>query len=265
MSKQSKPVFLLPHLGLGDQILVNGMLRYLLKKHDHVVMPVKKNNLKALQRMFKGTEDLYLLPIDGTLSYSDNQHVEDAKQFAKFYQSIGYEFVGLGAFGNFPQQFSEITDGKRMTYEKFFYKEAGIPFEEKWDSFAYSREHDKEMALFNTHYKHLNLKEGKYIFLHHDPERGRTIDAKYIRTDLPIVSPITKFYDGDLFDYGYILENAAEIHMTNSAFADFSDFLDLSKVSKKVIHMYAMAPGHTFCPVTYKNDFKVIYSNLELV
>jgi hypothetical protein len=256
-----KPIFFLPHLGLGDHILVNGLQRYLLKTHSHMVMPVKQNNLIAIKRMFQDLDNLHILPIDGSLSYGDTRHVNDAKNFSNFYKSIGYEVVSLGAFGNFSQQFSEITDGKRMTYEKFFYKEAGVPFEEKWSSFKCVRHLEKEKELFNVYFGDLNLKEGEYIVLHHDPDRGRTIDPKYIRTDLPIVTPSKKFYDADIFDYGYILENAAEIHMANSAFSDYADFLDLSKVRKKVIHMYAMQQGHSFCPVTYINDFKVIYSN----
>ena len=45
-----KPVFFLPHLGLGDHFTFNGALREIYKEYNYMVMPVKENNLKVDQK-----------------------------------------------------------------------------------------------------------------------------------------------------------------------------------------------------------------------
>tara|TARA_Y100000816_G_C26098298_1_gene581593 strand:- start:944 stop:1699 length:756 start_codon:yes stop_codon:yes gene_type:complete len=247
-----KNVFFLPHLGLGDHILCNGMQRHVLKEYDKMVMPVKSNNLKAINRMFSDLNNLYLLPLEGSLSYADDAHMQHAVILANLYHQMQYDIVTMGAFvPNAGNALEATRDGKTLTYDELFYVQAGVPFSEKHNSFYFPREKDKELKLFKMFE---NLKPGQYIFLHDDPHRGRTINRSLLRSDLPIISPSKKFWDADIFDYGYVVENAAEIHCVNSAFADFIDFLDLSKVTKKCIHAYARPEF----PVKYKNSFEVI-------
>jgi len=244
-------IFFLPHLGLGDHVLCNGMQRYLYSKYQKMVMPVKSNNLKSIKRMFEDMTNLYLVPLEGSLDYNDDNHMQVAIRMAGLYSNMGYDIVSMGAFLNDTTLLEKTRDGTNQTYDELFYNQAGVPFEEKWNSFYLPRDHDREKKLFSMFN---DIKEGEYIFLHDDPHRGRKINRKFFKKNTPIVSPSKKFWDADIFDYGYLVENASEIHCVNSAFADFIDFLDLRKVKKKCIHAYARPEF----PVRYKNDFEVI-------
>jgi hypothetical protein len=148
-----KPVFFLPHLGLGDHFTFNGALREIYKEYNYMVMPVKENEQKLFKECFE------------------------------------------------------------------------------------------------------NLKEGEYVFLHDDPTRGRVIKKEHL-PDLQIVTPHKKFWDADILDYRYLIENSFEIHCVNSSFSDLMDSFDLSKVKRLCIHEYA----RTGDPVHYKHNFEVIYN-----
>jgi hypothetical protein len=248
-------LFYLPHLGLGDLFLVNGMIRYFAKRNKLVVMPCKENNLITIKKMFHDLDNFHVLPVAGGLEYNTvQQDVKESQLLAKFYRQNGYDYVGLGFFGSKFQEFNAVIDNKTMTYDEFFYMEANVPFHEKWDSFGMKRDMEREKALFDR----FGVKEGEYVFLHDDPERGRTIDRAKLPEGLPVVTPKQMFYKGDILDYGYVIENAKELHMTNSSFADLSDFFNLRSEQKKYIHLYALIDGHFFCPVRYKNNFKTI-------
>lgn len=248
-------LFFLPHMGLGDLFLVNGMIRCLAKNNKVVIMPCKENNLITIKKMFHDLENFHIVPVAGGLDYNNQQQdVREAQMLGKFYRQNGYNYLGLGFFGNRFPEFNAVIENKSMTYEEFFYLEAGIPFEEKWNSFKLKRDMDRELALFER----FGVKEGEYIFLHDDPERGRTIDRSKLPEGLPVITPKEMFYKGDILDYGYVIENAKELHMTNSSFADLSDFFNLRSEQKKYIHLYALIDGHFFCPVRYKNNFKTI-------
>ena len=244
-------IFFLPHLGLGDHILCNGMQRYLYSKYQKMVMPVKSNNLDAIKRMFEDMKNLYIIPLEGSLDYNDDYHLQASVGMANLYSSMGYDIVSMGSFLNDSISLEKTRDGKYQTYDELFYSQAGVPFEEKWHSFYLPRDHNREKKLFNMFD---GIKEGEYVFLHDDPHRGRKINRDLFKKNIPVISPSKKFWDADIFDYGYLIENACEIHCVNSAFADFIDFLDLSKVERKCIHAYARPEF----PVRYKNNFEVI-------
>jgi hypothetical protein len=240
-----KKVFFAPHLGLGDHFTCNGMTREIYKESSIMVMIVKENNIKVVRRMFSDLKNLHLIPLVGSMDYDDDQHMNDAFYLMKFFESRGYEIKSVGAFS--PNNF--IRDHRR--YDEIFYNQVNVDFQKRWDSFYYERDINAEMKMFNECF---NLKKNEYIFLHDDPTRGRVINKELLPNDLRIITPHQKFWDADILDYRYILENAKEIHCVNSSFADLMDSFDLSKVNRLCIHEYA----RTEDPVNYKNNFEII-------
>ena len=101
----------IPHLGLGDHFLTNGLLRYLSKDKDIVAMPVKQNNFWTIKRMFADMENLCLIPLDGSNIYSDDFHVKAALALKDFYRQMGYETVGVGHFGEQAARFYQARGG----------------------------------------------------------------------------------------------------------------------------------------------------------
>lgn len=240
-----KKVFFVPHLGLGDHFTCNGMTREIYKECNLMVMPVKENNIKVVRRMFADLPNLHLIPLVGSMDYSDTQHMDDTFAFMNFFKSRGYEIKAVGAFNQ-----STFFRGQKK-YDEVFYDQVGVDFEKRWSSFDYPRNIELEEKLFKECF---NLTESEYVFLHDDPTRGRLINRDLLPQDKKIITPHQKFWDADILDYRYVLENAFEIHCVNSSFADLMDSFDLSKVKRLCIHEYARPDD----PVNYKHKFEII-------
>jgi hypothetical protein len=245
-----KKIFFMPHLGLGDHFTCNGMTRELYKDCDLMVMIVKENNLKVVRRMFSDLGNLHLLPLQGSMDYSDTQHIEDAVYFKNMFQKRGYSIKSVGVFSD-----SFERNGKK--YDEVFYEQAGIDFSKRWSSFYYPRSVNNEQKMFYECFEGLKKKE--YVFLHDDPDRGRVIDRSSFPKNIKVITPHKRFWDADILDYRYVLENALEIHCVNSSFSDLMDSFDLSGVEKLTIHEYARQED----PVNYKNNFNIIYNRTE--
>jgi hypothetical protein len=157
-----KPVFFLPHLGLGDHFTFNGALREIYKEYNYMVMPVKENNLKVVRRMFSDLNNLYLIPIGGSLDYSDTQHLTEASQLMNFYKNKKFTIKSMGYFNGH-------YDTSVKKYDELFYEQVGVNFKKRWESFSYPRNEENEQKLFKECFE--NLKEGEYVFLHDDPTR----------------------------------------------------------------------------------------------
>lgn len=248
-------LFFVPHLGLGDHFLTNGLLRSVSKGKNIIAMPVKQNNFWAIRRMFADMENLCLVPLDGSNLYSDDFHVKAALALKDFYKQMGYESIGVGHFGDKVSKFYNFLNSGG-TPDVFFYEELGVDIKEKYDSFKIHRSPEREKFIFDS----FDIQPGKYAFLHDDPSRGRTIDRSYVSEGLKIVTPSKMFYSGDIVDYGMVIENAAELHYMNSSFSDFSDFMDLSNVKRRVMHLYARTPGDPETSVSYRHEFDMIRS-----
>ena len=240
-----KKVFFVPHLGLGDHFTCNGMTREIYKESDLMVMVVKENNIKVVRRMFSDLKNLHLIPLVGSMDYADTQHMDDTFALMNFFKSRGYEIKAVGEFS--PDTF--VRDERK--YDEIFYDQVKIDFQKRWDSFYYPRDIEAEMNMFTDCFE---LKENEYVFLHDDPTRGRVINRDLLPKDVKIITPHQKFWDADILDYRYVLENAKEIHCVNSSFSDLMDAFDLSKVERLCIHEYA----RTDDPVNYRHNFEII-------
>ena len=140
-----------------------------------------------------------------------------------FFELRGYTIKAVGVFAPSFNRYGK-------TYDEVFYDQVKIDFSKRWDSFDYPRDKEKEMKLFTECFS--GLTKGDYIFLHDDPDRGRVINRKDFPKGVKVITPHQRFWEADILDYRYVLENALEIHCVNSSFADLMDSFDLSKVKK---------------------------------
>jgi hypothetical protein len=105
-----------------------------------------------------------------------------------------------------------------------------MDFKKMWSDFYLERDLDKEKQLFNS----LNLKEGEYIFINEDSDRGFVLDKNKYRNDMKVVSSELPC---PLFDLCYIIENAKEVHLMESSIKCLSDHLNI-KTDKLFYHAY---------------------------
>jgi len=191
------------HLGLGDHIICNGLVRSLIKKDEQYKMFIKSHNLKTVKFMYRDLNNLNFIESNDAqaVSYIKNNNITD-------------QDLILAGFGQHP-----LADD----FDDSFYLQNNIPFEYRWTKFKCDRDLDKEKALFHK----FNVKENEYIFMHDDVSRNYEIGTSYIiNKNLPIIKPI-KGYTENSFDYCYLMQNSVESHFIDSSFRLIFDSLQL--------------------------------------
>lgn len=169
------------HLGLGDHIVCNGLVRYLTKFETDVTIAVKKHNAASVKAMYADTTfkfDEILSDQDAINNYTNN------------IRRIGFERCELN------------------TWEETFYKQFNIDYSERWKSFYCARNKNAEQELLNK----LNLPE-KFAFVSTTASTGKydiTIDTKLPIVELQNLTP-------NMFDWIPVLEKATELHTIDSS------------------------------------------------
>ena len=204
------------HLGLGDQIICNGLVRTWLKEHPLVRtlhIPCRLRDVESVSWMYRDMGDKIKL-------------IEVPNQNP--YKTI-FEFIAP----LWPaDQVTDVTcfNTSEFDLEHFdqeFYRIAGIPFEKKWSAFYYSRDRSVEL-----------LERTEPVIIHDDPSRSFTMSRKRY--------PVLKqgFHIGDcncnnIFQLASILEGAKELHVINSCVFNLMDFLNPRGDQKRLWHFYA--------------------------
>ena len=242
-----REAFFMPHLGLGDHIICNAILRKLRESYDIVHMPVKRHNFLNVQDLFKDDDGIELIAVAG-----DTEALRYREMFKKHVDDI----VGVGVYG---QSFLQESS----SFDESFYKQIQMEHDERWNLFAYSRDLDKESALYDS----AELPDN-YIFVHDDKNRNYEIDDSYFKDNIYVFRPTHKFgtdCETTLFHYGKIIENASEIHCIDSSFACYIEHLDCTGVDKMVLHRYIKQErefntedkNHPFFP-QYRQKWEII-------
>ncbi len=194
--------FIYSHMGLGDHIILNGLVRSTNQPEVNYFMFVKKIYQISMEFMYRDLKNLTLIPVEDD---------EEVNYWLEFFQiknltKIGFENLNL----------------KDQYFDKAFYSQFNLPIETKWKKFYVNRDLNKENKLFQS----LNIEKGKYIFLHEDTSRNFKINRDLIQDkSLPIIEP---HQTSNIFDWCTIIENAAEIHCICSSFKNLADSLDLN-------------------------------------
>jgi hypothetical protein len=206
LSKINYTHFIYTHLGLGDHLILNGLVRSLIKPDHYYYMFVKKIYKSSLQSMYSDLTNINFIFID-----NDN----DAQQWLDIFNNIDIIKVGF-------ETLNQYIDN--IYFDKAFYNQYNLPINYKWEKCIFNRKHDIEDNLF----KSLGLEKGKYIFLHDDESRGFNIDKTFIKDKtLPIVTP---HQTDNIFDWCKVIENASEIHCICSSFKHLADNLNIDNI-----------------------------------
>lgn len=191
------------HLGLGDHIICNGLVRKLIKHDEEYTMFVKPHNRKTVQFMYRDLQNLSFIEFDDWQVidfFSKNNIPDNDKIIAGFYSHPGSK-----------------------NFEESFYLQHNLPISVKWDDFYVKRDSDKEKEIFEK----FNVKENEYVFIHDDSSRSYIIDENLIvNKHLKIVRPIQGLTD-NVFDYCYLMEHSLESHFIDSSFRLIFDSLKL--------------------------------------
>lgn len=214
-------LYIYHHLGLGDHIICNGLVRHYAEKYDKIFLFVKPHNITNVKYMYRDNPNIKFLALNDPDVYS----------FMRFNPYNKYLIVGITR-----EWFYNLDVLKKYeTFDQGFYDVVDVSFEYKWEKFYFERDIEKEKDAF---YNKIGLKDGEeFIFVHDNPSQGRFFKKELIPSHMKIINP-NDYLLINLFDFLYTIEKAKEVHVMNSSFMNLIDCIQL-KTEKLVLHSYA--------------------------
>ena len=206
----------LTHLGMGDQITCNGLVRELYKRHSKLYVYSKLKYFYSIEFMYKDLKNLHVLPMEEQGAYNFVSHYK----IKNFYR-VSYPF-------------SNMPTG--ITVEQGFYHQAGVDFNKKWESFYVERDPERENNLYDK----FDLKPDEYIFFHDDIPRNQVINTDRLTDKNIKIFRASPEQTDNMFDFCKIIENAREIHVIESCMMFMIDlmFQNTFQDKKLFIHRY---------------------------
>jgi hypothetical protein len=169
------------HLGLGDHIVCNAIVRDLYSKYGPLTLAVKEHNYPSVKQLYKDLDVQF-------------HRVKSDADCIPIYFKIPTMRIGF--------------EHCREDWEKSFYDQVGLDYSKRFSGFHIDRDLDREQALEDK----LNLPE-EYAFVNKTASTGSNeLDLK---TNLPLVElqPITD----SIFDWIGVINKAKEIHTIDSS------------------------------------------------
>jgi len=199
-------IVLFPHLGLGDHIIVNGIVNYIsnhLKKK--IYLPVKDNYIDQISYLYSTNQNVDLFEVknetrnEDVLGFAENNNLKILK--------IGYEKV------------------KKEPFNTYFYKQLNIPYEHTYDYFSIPTDVPKNEELKKHLLNHYKIGSSNFILIHGE--------SSYEKYDLNISNKLEKIYIdkesdkfNNMFYYEQIIKEAKEIHCVNGSFLHLVERID---------------------------------------
>lgn len=184
------------HLGLGDHIICNGLVRHFAEVSE-VLLLCKYSNYYNVKFMYRDNPNIKIYKIN-----NDNE----ANNVCMLYPNIMRVGFAVG--------------GKRhenSLWDENFYLNAGIDFNYSWSKFHFDEDHSASETIFNK----LNPLKEDYIFIHNIDSHNKD------RIDYSIINQNKKWIISDqsipFFNYYSIINNASEIHCIDSSFKHLID------------------------------------------
>jgi hypothetical protein len=213
------------HLGLGDHIICNGLVRRLCTSHDKVYCFVKRRYASSVSFMYRDEPKIQLIPVeaDWEVPLRTNKRIRLIK--------IGFEKL----------------DRASSNFDEDFYRQLGFDFSIRWNNFYIERDYEIECELFRK----LNPSKKPYVFVHDDPSRGLVADLSLIRKDLKMIrasdySGNNQFQKYTLFHWILTLQKSEEIHCMDSSFKCLVESLSILEDKKLFFHRYIKG-RHEIC------------------
>lgn len=261
--------FIIPHLELGDNIIINGLIRHYLENYN-VVLVCKYNYKKQLENMYSdilnnnNNNKIYLYDINGGMV--ENIHIynelpidSNMKKYMKKYD------IELIVFNGYKLYYNDIFR-YNPNYPTYLYTDLNIDENIQYNKFKITRNYEKEDELYQ---KLIKIIGSKYVIIIEDRKRDLIINRKYIKTKLPIFKlglnannknkELDNIRDSNIFNYIKILENAREIHSIDSCMILLIDMLSIK--GKIYAHSY-VRKTLIYNSVKYRNpDIRYIKDN----
>lgn len=210
--------YLYHHLGLGDHIICNGMVRYFYKILGSLTIFCKKTNYNNVKFMYSDLPNLNIIQVHDD---SEVEFIINNNNIRNDTLKIGFNNMGLYV--------------PKHTFDVAFYILAGLDFRIRFEEFYMPRNLEQEFKVYNE----LNPKNEPYIFVHDDKSRGFSIDINKLPQNIKIIENDVKY---SLFDMLTIIDRAEEVHVMQSSLKDLINSFRFDK-PKFFLHNYVRGYG----------------------
>lgn len=233
-------LFIYHHLGLGDMIHCNGMVRHLLSRlesHRGIQVFCKSRNAPMTQWMYRDEPRIHIIKLQD----SEREQLQ-VQRCLHAMRARNYLCVGHRALRPMLDQYPQLF------FDELFYLQLGIPYSSRFEECYWERDWSEEERVFDK-----CSAAQPYAFVHDDPARGYVVDTAAI--DLPIVRNDPS---ESLFHMGLLLERAAEIHCMESSIRCMIESLDMSR-TRLYYHNFRY-PDRPLGTATRQNWVSIEYS-----
>lgn len=224
-------VCVIHHLGLGDQLMLNGMVRHLSENEDVAVIVIDPHK-ESVEFMYRDNPRVKVVSVSDT----------SPKSVFEAAQATGYSILPLATYSLDPEFWKLVChnngDSKmgnvnpRITnWCHSVYNQAGVNIDYMRSKFKVERDEQREQEFFDK----LGLVKGEYVYVHDDPSRGRDLE-KFLKYS-NVFNPNDYYSEyPNIFDYIKVIENAKEVHVMHSSHAWLIELLRLGDPSKNFFY-----------------------------
>ena len=227
-------ITIIHHLGLGDHIMLNGLVRTFAKRGRQVHVVVVGHQAESIKFMYRDDANIKVL-------------VTPSKKPNDVRSVIIGEPLSLATYALPDNIWANLTfDGYIGTWAHTPYFQAGINPDYMRSHFVLKRDPAREQSLFDD----LKVVKNEYIFEHRDP-----IHKNFgLVSDLQIINPDTTSQPYNIFDWLLVIENAREVHCANGG--PFMWIIELLKLGGPEKNFFHTSSAHTeYIPHCVKNVF----------
>jgi len=253
-------IYIYHHLGLGDFISCNGIVRSIVKenKKSSIFVFCKKDQLKIVKFMYRDENKIKLIPIktknntEKEFSYKIEKHIKRVSKKSKIIK------IGFSNFNDIYNKFYSYRNP--ITYDMVFYKQLKIPYKKRFSECYWKRDKRAEDRVFK---KLIKDKDKMYAFVHDDESLGYKINDNFVTSGLKI---IRNDKNENIFNMAKVIENADELHFMESSLRNMAETLN---IKSKKIYLYIwrrrkIAP--IYSPklkkvVGVKKKWKIVFTN----
>lgn len=196
-SCNSESIILHYHLGLGDNIVCNGLVNKLSSQFGEIHLPIKKPYGNMIRQMFSYNNKLKFFEV----SYSNSTY-----DIFKYSLEKNIDILRIG----FEKQ-------KNNPFNSWFYEQLGFDYSDSFSLFKIELNNKKPDILYDHLINYYHIGNESYNLVHNE-SHNKIFDLK-IKSDNKIIF-VTKESDlfNNIFFYSKLIKNAEEIHCINSSF-----------------------------------------------
>lgn len=241
-------LFITQHLGLGDAIICQSIIKLYSQKYDEIIIPIDFRFKQSISKIYQNYKNVTLLELSHTNGYSQ------IKSIAETQYKNNSLLIGLFS----PAYFYIVN--KFKTLNSTFYIPAKVKLEKQWEIPVITRNLERELELFKMYH----VKQRQYVLIIQDSKRlneqrrPMTIKREFIdNTDISIVKFQVK--TNNIFDNCYLLQNAREIHTYDTSITHVLDQCCTLNGDIKVFNHKYIRPQQKRVVNQYKHSFNDIW------